>query len=64
MGDVRCDPWIFVFASRSRQTLLNPLACLYHSLILFKVDLRVRSNMNRIATASLDTRGNIETNSR
>ena len=45
-------------------TLLNPLACLYHSLILFNVDLRVRSNMNRMATASFETRGSIETNSR
>lgn len=44
-------------------TLLNPLACLYHSLILFKVDLRVRSNMNRMATASLETSGSMETNS-
>jgi hypothetical protein len=46
------------------RTLLNPLACLYHSFILFRVDFLVRSNMNRMATASFDTRGNMLTNSR
>lgn len=45
-------------------TLLNPLVCLYHSRILFSVDFLVRSNMKRMATASLDTSGSIETNSR
>lgn len=45
-------------------TLLNPRACLYHSLTELSVDLRERSNMNKIATASLHTRGNILTNSR
>jgi hypothetical protein len=32
--------------------------------MLFSVDLRVRSNMKRIATASLQTRGSMLTNSR
>jgi hypothetical protein len=45
-------------------TLLNPRACRYHSLMEFKVDFRVKSNMKRIATASLHTSGNILTNSR
>jgi hypothetical protein len=45
-------------------TLLKPLACRYHSLILLSVDFRERSNMNKIATASLQTSGNILTNSR
>lgn len=49
---------------RGRRTLLKPLACLYHSLTLFNVVFRVRSNMNNIATASFETRGSIETNSR
>ncbi len=43
--------------------LLKPLACRYHSFTLLRVAFRVRSNMNRMATASLDTRGNIDTNS-
>ena len=44
-------------------TRLNPLACRYHSLIEFSVCRRVRSNINKIATASLQTRGSILTNS-
>jgi hypothetical protein len=44
--------------------LLNPRACRYHSFTEFSVDFRERSNMNRIATASLHTKGNIFTNSR
>lgn len=44
--------------------LLNPRPCLYHSLILLSVDFLVRSNMNRIATASLQTSGSMFTNSR
>lgn len=44
--------------------LLNPLPCRYHSLIELSVLFRVRSNMNKIATASLQTRGNMLTNSR
>ena len=43
--------------------LLKPRPCLYHSLIEFSVLLRVKSNMKRIATASLQTRGSILTNS-
>ena len=43
---------------------MNPLACRYHSFTEFRVDFLDRSNMNRIATASLHTRGNIFTNSR
>ena len=45
-------------------TLLNPLAWRYHSFTEFRVDFRERSNMKRIATASLHTRGSIFTNSR
>ena len=45
-------------------TLLKPLACLYHSFTLFRVVFRVRSNIKSIATASLETRGSMETNSR
>ena len=45
-------------------TLLNPLACRYHSLMEFKVLFRDKSNMNSIATASLQTKGSILTNSR
>ena len=44
-----------------RRTLLNPRACRYHSLIELSVDLRERSNMKRIATASLQTSGSILT---
>lgn len=45
-------------------TLLKPLACLYHSLMEFRVDLRDKSNIKSSATASLQTNGNILTNSR
>jgi len=45
-------------------TLLKPRACRYHSFTEFKVDFRERSNINRIATASLHTRGSMLTNSR
>lgn len=47
-----------------RLTLLKPLACLYHSFTEFNVDFLDRSNMNRMATASLQTSGNMLTNSR
>lgn len=53
----------FVPINTGIAVLLNPRAWRYHSLTLFRVDFRVRSNMNRIATASLDTRGSIDTNS-
>lgn len=43
--------------------LFNPLACLYHSLKLFKVDFLDKSNVNNIATASLQTRGSMLANS-
>jgi hypothetical protein len=43
--------------------LLNPLACRYHSLTLLRVAMRDRSNMKRIAAASLQTSGNMLTNS-
>lgn len=46
---------------RSR-TLLNPRAWRYHSLIELRVLFRVRSNMNKMATASLQTSGSIVTN--
>lgn len=44
--------------------MLKPLAWRYHSLIELSVLLRDRSNMKRMATASLQTSGSIETNSR
>lgn len=44
--------------------LLNPLACLYHSFIELSVLFLERSNMKRIATASLQTSGSMLTNSR
>ena len=44
--------------------LLNPRPCRYHSLIELSVLFLVRSNMNRIATASLHTSGSMLTNSR
>ena len=44
--------------------LLNPRPCLYHSLIELSVLFLVRSNMKRMATASLQTRGSMLTNSR
>lgn len=47
-----------------RCTLLKPRLCRYQSLIELSVLFRVRSNMNRMATASLETSGSIETNSR
>lgn len=46
------------------QTLLNPRAWRYHSFTEFSVDFRERSNMNRMATASLQTSGSMLTNSR
>lgn len=53
----------FVPINTGIAVLLNPRACRYHSLTLLRVDFRVRSNMNRMATASLETRGSIDTNS-
>ena len=44
--------------------LLKPRPWRYHSLMLFSVLLRVRSNMKRMATASLQTSGSMLTNSR
>jgi hypothetical protein len=43
---------------------LKPRPCRYHSLIEFNVLFRVKSNMKSMATASLQTNGNIFTNSR
>jgi len=43
--------------------LLNPRAWRYHSLTELSVDFRDRSNMKSIATASLQTRGSMFTNS-
>lgn len=47
-----------------QRTLLKPRACRYHSLTELSVDFRERSNMKRMATASLQTRGSMLTNSR
>src|SRR6266700_3432507 len=49
---------------RKKCTLLNPRACRYHSFTELSVDLRDRSNMNKMATASLQTSGSMFTNSR
>lgn len=49
---------------RKKFTLLNPRACRYHSFTELRVDLRDRSNMNKMATASLQTSGSMFTNSR
>ena len=54
----------FVPMSRGIAVLLKPLPWRYHSLIELRVLLRVRSNMNSSATASLQTRGSMLTNSR
>jgi hypothetical protein len=43
------------------RTLLKPLAWRYHSLMELRVDLRERSNMKRMATASLHTKGSMLT---
>ena len=48
----------------AKRTSLKPRAWRNHSLILLNVRLRVRSNMNKMALASLLTSGSIETNSR
>jgi hypothetical protein len=57
--------WSYFVPTRNGiAVLLNPLPCRYHSLILFRVLFLVKSNMKRIATASLQTRGNMLTNSR
>lgn len=45
------------------RTLLNPRAWRYHSFTELRVDFRERSNMKRMATASLQTRGSMFTNS-
>jgi hypothetical protein len=55
---------VYISLRSTGHTLLNPLACRYHSLMELRVDFRLKSNMNNIATASLHTRGNIFTNSR
>jgi hypothetical protein len=47
-----------------KRTLLMDRTCRYHSLTLKSVALRVRSNMKRIATASLQTSGSMLMNSR
>lgn len=54
----------FVPMRKGMAVLLKPRPWRYHSLIELRVLLRVRSNMNRMATASLHTRGSILTNSR
>jgi hypothetical protein len=61
---VWCDCQRDLMSRSLRHTLLKPLACLYHSFTLFRVAFRVKSNMKRMATASLDTSGSMETNSR
>ena len=57
-------PSIILYVGHRGGTLLNPLACRYHSLIELSVDFRLKSNINNMATASLQTKGNILTNSR
>jgi hypothetical protein len=52
------------YPTKYEHTLLNPRAWRYHSFTEFSVDFRERSNMNRIATASLQTSGSMLTNSR
>src|SRR5215472_2345103 len=54
----------FVPTRNGMAVLLKPRPCRYHSLIELRVLLRVRSNMNKMATASLQTRGSMLTNSR
>ena len=56
--------WSYLVPTRKGMAvLLNPRPCLYHSLMEFRVLFLVRSNMKRMATASLQTRGSILTNS-
>ena len=59
--DIRKSSRYTLKAIPRRRTLLNPRACRYHSLIELSVDLRERSNIKRIATASLQTSGSILT---
>src|SRR5260221_136341 len=49
------------FDAQEEHTLLKPRAWRYHSFTEFKVDLRVKSNMNKMATASLQTKGDMFT---
>ena len=57
------DHWMSA-SMKTTLTLLKPLACLYHSLTEFNVLFLDKSNMNKMATASLQTSGNMFTNSR
>ena len=57
--------WSYLVPTRNGiAVLLKPLPWRYHSLMEFSVLFRVKSNMNKIATASLQTSGSIFTNSR
>ncbi len=57
--------WSYLVPTRKGiAVLLKPRPCLYHSLIELRVLFRVRSNMKSMATASLQTRGSMLTNSR
>ncbi|KAG5220292.1 hypothetical protein IMY05_C4628000900 [Salix suchowensis] len=64
LRSVRKDQYGFKRRPFRDHTLLKPRACRYHSLTEFSVDFRERSNMKRMATASLHTNGNMLTNSR
>ncbi len=56
--------WSYFVPTRNGiAVLLKPRPCRYHSLIELRVLFLVRSNMNRMATASLQTNGSILTNS-
>lgn len=54
----------FVPTKNATAGRLSPRACRYHSLTEVRVDFRERSNIKKIADASLHTKGNIERNSR
>ncbi|EEQ36836.1 hypothetical protein CLUG_00959 [Clavispora lusitaniae ATCC 42720] len=53
----------FVPTKKGMAVLLKPRTCSYHSFIELRVDFRVRSNINKMATASLETKGSMLINS-
>lgn len=57
--------WSYLVPTRNGMAvLLKPRPCLYHSLMEFNVLFLVRSNIKSMATASLQTKGSMFTNSR